>query len=151
MNGNSINMKLNPQAEYLKNNPKAPISNWIIEEYSKLEQKLIDLQNTHSTLLVALEYNRQERDSLKNLLTSGETPDLNTISKERDEADRRAGAAERDLEKEREDSQRRASWLWQAKQEWGVNDNVSFDVIWEECLRLKANSQSKNLLTSQEK
>jgi 2'-5' RNA ligase len=63
-------MKLNPRAEHLKINPKAPISNWIIEEYSKLEQELIDLKNTHSTLLVALDYNRKERDELKNSLTS---------------------------------------------------------------------------------
>jgi 2'-5' RNA ligase len=63
-------MRLNPRAEQLKNNPKAPISNWIIEEYSKLEQELIDLKNTHSTLLVALDYNRKERDELKNSLTS---------------------------------------------------------------------------------
>ena len=63
-------MQLNPRAEHLRNNPKAPISNWIIEEYSKLEQELLDLKGTHSTLLVALDYNRKERDDLKKLLTS---------------------------------------------------------------------------------
>lgn len=58
--------------------------------------------------------------------------------KERDEADRRAGAAERELEFEKDSSSRRASWLRTAKQQWGVHENVSFDVVWEEALKIRA-------------
>ncbi len=50
------------------------------------------------------------------------------------EADRRAGAAERQLESERDTNQRRDSWMRTAKQEAGYGNNTSFDVVWAEAL-----------------
>ena len=80
------------------------------------------------------------------------SPDMATLEKaelaikaliaERDEADRRAGAAERQREYSQESNNARANWLHRAKRQWGVDDNVSFDVVWAEALRLKAISEA---------
>lgn len=59
------------------------------------------------------------------------------LKKEIDEADRRAGCAERQLSYVQDSTNRRKEWLRKAKQEWGVSENVSFDVVWEEALKLK--------------
>lgn len=56
------------------------------------------------------------------------------ISVERDEADRRAGAAERrldHLEKAERNAQR---WLEERKEELGYDTGVSFDTVWAETL-----------------
>lgn len=53
------------------------------------------------------------------------------------EADRRAGAAERELASCREDVARFTRVRDQMKEQWGVDRNVSFDVVWAEALRLK--------------
>lgn len=66
------------------------------------------------------------------------TIERDSLKAERDEADRRAGAAERLLANERDTNYRRTGWLDKAKQEWGCDRNTSFDVIWNECLHLKA-------------
>lgn len=63
-----------------------------------------------------------------------------TLTKERDEADRRAGAAERALEHSKESEWARERWLNKAKDQWGVHRHTSFDVIWAECLQLKKDS-----------
>ena len=57
-------------------------------------------------------------------------------------ADARAGAAERKLEHANDERARRSQWLSKAKREWGVDDNISFDVVWREALALKAQQQS---------
>lgn len=59
------------------------------------------------------------------------------LEAERDEADRRAGNAERTKQGAIDDMCKRASWLDKAKSQWGVDNNVSFDVVWAECLALK--------------
>ena len=59
------------------------------------------------------------------------------LREERDEADRRAGAAERSLSYLQDSENARKSWLSDAKKAWGYHDNVSFDVIWAEALALK--------------
>lgn len=56
------------------------------------------------------------------------------VRAERDEADRRAGAAERKLAHLQEAAAARASWLSKAKAQAGYSDNVSFDVVWAEAL-----------------
>lgn len=53
------------------------------------------------------------------------------------EADRRAGAAERELASCREDVARFTRLRDQMKEQWGVDRNVSFDVVWAEALKLK--------------
>lgn len=63
---------------------------------------------------------------------------LADMTKERDEADRRAGAVERSLEHAKDSISRQQSWLYDAKKAWGVSTNVSFDVVWAECLKLKS-------------
>ncbi len=63
--------------------------------------------------------------------------ELSRALSERDAADRRAGAAEREAEDLRESISARSSWLRKAKQQWGVDDRVSFDVVWAEALQLK--------------
>lgn len=47
-----------------------------------------------------------------------------------DEADRRAGAAERRLEHLRESASRRERWISDAKRQRGYEDGVSFDRVW---------------------
>lgn len=59
------------------------------------------------------------------------------LTAERDEADRRAGNAERTKQDAIDDMGKCASWLDKAKHQWGVDRNVSFDVVWAECLALK--------------
>lgn len=63
---------------------------------------------------------------------------INQLTKELHDADRRAGAAEREMEYLKEDALNRDSWLRKAKQQWGVDYNVSFDVVWAQALALKA-------------
>lgn len=64
---------------------------------------------------------------------------------ERDEADRRAGAAERELAGVEEQERRRDSWLAEAKARFGYYDpDVSFDWVWEAVLSklgMKADEQ----------
>lgn len=64
------------------------------------------------------------------------------LREEVDEADRRAGAATRYLERIRETQAASDDWLRKAKEQWGVHENTSFDVVWEECLQLKADNQA---------
>ncbi len=54
------------------------------------------------------------------------------LERERDEADRRAGAAERAATQLREEASKRAYWLREAKAQAGYNDRISFDVVWDE-------------------
>jgi hypothetical protein len=56
------------------------------------------------------------------------------LKKDLDEADRRAGAAERNNEWLRDIASRRDDWLRQAKKDAGFHDNISFDVVWEKAL-----------------
>jgi len=60
-----------------------------------------------------------------------------TIQKQLDDADRRAGASERELETCRSDLARINHVRDKMKDEWGVDRNVSFDVVWDEALTLK--------------
>lgn len=53
------------------------------------------------------------------------------------EADRRAGAAERMLASAKEDIYRLETCRREYKRDWGVEDRVSFDDVWEEALALK--------------
>ena len=57
---------------------------------------------------------------------------IDAAEAERDEADRRAGAAERKMESLKDAAIRRNHWLQQAKQDRGYDNNVSFDVVWKE-------------------
>ena len=59
---------------------------------------------------------------------------LHKITRERDEADRRAGAAERELAGEKDGTLRRNQWLDKAKRDAGYPTEESFDVVWEAAL-----------------
>lgn len=59
------------------------------------------------------------------------------LTAERDEADRRAGAAERERASDREDLIRLDRVRDTMKKQWGVHYNVSFDIVWDEALALK--------------
>ena len=63
--------------------------------------------------------------------------DIKRLKAERDEADRRAGAAARQMADMQDTITRRQTWLFEAKREWGVDDNISFDVVWKEALAFK--------------
>lgn len=58
------------------------------------------------------------------------------------EADRRAGAAERKLANCRENMARFIRVRDQMKDQWGVDRNVSFDVVWDEALKLKQQAEA---------
>jgi len=51
------------------------------------------------------------------------------------EADRRAGAAERELASKEDATQRQASWIRKAKAAAGYDNNISFDVVWDDALK----------------
>lgn len=59
-----------------------------------------------------------------------------TLEDERDEADRRAGASERQQEDLKDSAIKRKHWLSNAKGEAGYDDYVSFDIVWAETLAL---------------
>ncbi|WP_173050016.1 hypothetical protein [Bosea sp. ANAM02] len=59
---------------------------------------------------------------------------IRALAAERDEADRRAGASERQKAHLEEGERRANSWLMQAKEDAGYDNNVSFDQVWEETL-----------------
>lgn len=64
------------------------------------------------------------------------TADLKVILADVNEADRRAGAAEREMSHLKDAAAARATWLSKAKRDAGVSDNVSFDVVWTQALPL---------------
>ena len=63
--------------------------------------------------------------------------ELDKVRRERDEADCRAGAAERGYKSYLDAAVARDSWLRKAKSQWGVDNIVSFDVVWAEALAQK--------------
>jgi hypothetical protein len=72
--------------------------------------------------------------------------DLRGLLAELDEADRRAGAAERQNEYLQDSQSRRTQWLDKAKNDAGYHRNVSFDDVWREALTaLKARRDSDAL------
>lgn len=58
------------------------------------------------------------------------------LQKQLNEADRRAGAAERQMEDLKEAAAKRSNWLYKAKQEAGYDSSISFDIVWAETLAL---------------
>jgi hypothetical protein len=61
---------------------------------------------------------------------------IKRLKKDLAEADRRAGAAERENAGLRDTINRNRDWLARAKKEAGYRDSVSFDVVWAETLKL---------------
>ena len=73
-----------------------------------------------------------------------------SLEVERDEADRRAGAAEREMQTLKDTIARLNSVRSKQKREWGVDENTSFDAVWNEALALKAQcAQAQKELTTQ--
>lgn len=68
---------------------------------------------------------------------------IEALVRERDEADRRAGAAERHTSGLADDLQRMYRVRDEMKDQWGVSRQVSFDVVWAEALALKTAMQEK--------
>jgi len=60
--------------------------------------------------------------------------DLDGLRAELDDADRRAGAAERICAGLRDEAGKRQSWIQNAKDEAGYPRTTSFDVVWAETL-----------------
>jgi len=69
---------------------------------------------------------------------------IEDLKKQLDEADRRAGCAERMLSHERESRTKRNRCIADRKAEWGFGDRDSFDVVWEHVSKL-ATLASENL------
>lgn len=67
-------------------------------------------------------------------MTETPTVDVSALIHERDEADRRAGAAERLNAHLEKSASLTRSWLDEAKRAAGYSANVSFDVVWAEAL-----------------
>ncbi|EQB13271.1 hypothetical protein [Sphingobium lactosutens] len=61
---------------------------------------------------------------------------IESLRAERDDADRRAGAAEREMESLKASIAARKAWLAKAKRDAGFSDNTSFDRVWEQALPL---------------
>ena len=71
------------------------------------------------------------------------------LEAERDEADRRAGRAERHMAGLNDDVRRFEAARRRMKVQWGVHDNVSFDDVWQQALDAKA-SQAQRVPLSNE-
>ena len=69
------------------------------------------------------------------------------LEAERDEADRRAGRAERHMAGLNDDVRRFEAARRRMKAQWGVHDNVSFDVVWQQALDAKASQAQRVPLT----
>lgn len=67
--------------------------------------------------------------------------ELEELRRERDEADRRAGAAERRLAYEVDARTRREAWLRKAKSQWGASSDCSFDLVWADALKLRGQAR----------
>ena len=63
---------------------------------------------------------------------------IRKLAAERNEADRRAGASERELASVRSDLDTMRRVREKMKEQWGAHRNTSFDVVWDEALTLKA-------------
>lgn len=70
------------------------------------------------------------RDLTRNISKTLEA--IDELTEERDEADRRAGAAERQLERYRDWERKHKLWLTEAKESLGYTDRMSFDIVWAE-------------------
>lgn len=75
--------------------------------------------------------------------------ELAAMRKELDEADRRAGAAERKAEYLKASLAIQKGWLLTAKREAGYPSNMSFDVVWERTL--EAARKYKSMIDSTER
>lgn len=65
------------------------------------------------------------------------------LEAERDEADRRAGRAERHMAGLNDDVRRFEAARRRMKAQWGAHDNVSFDVVWQQALDAKASQAQR--------
>ena len=65
------------------------------------------------------------------------------LEAERDEADRRAGRAERHMAGLNDDVRRFEAVRRRMKAQWGVHENVSFDVVWQQALDAKASQAQR--------
>lgn len=72
------------------------------------------------------------------------------LEAERDEADRRAGRAERHMAGLNDDVRRFEAARRRMKAQWGVHDNVSFDVVWQQALDAKASQAQRVPLSDAE-
>ena len=72
------------------------------------------------------------------------------LEAERDEADRRAGCAERRMAGLNDDVRRFKEERRCMKVQWGVHDNVSFDVVWQQALDAKASQAQRVPLSSEQ-
>jgi len=70
--------------------------------------------------------------------------DIEELKKQLDDADRRAGRAERMLSHEHESRSNRNKCIADRKGEWGFSDQDSFDVVWDHVSKL-ATLASENL------
>lgn len=99
------------------------------EEKRKRVREALDLLEDETCLVSKSNSNPDDRLGLY--------AQIEQLTNQRDDADRRAGAAERDLEYARKSISARDSWLRKAKTDWGVDTSVSFDVVWDEAKKLK--------------
>ena len=65
------------------------------------------------------------------------------LEAERDEADRRAGRAERHMAGLNDDVRRFEAARRRMKVQWGVHENVSFDDVWQQALDAKASQAQR--------
>lgn len=86
---------------------------------------VVDRSNLRFAFVIGAQFTLEEQARL-----------LEERTRERDEADRRAGAAERENAHLREANAKRAKWLRDAKDARGYSDNTSFDTVWADTCAL---------------
>lgn len=115
-----------------------PVDDCRVEDADGNEVSQIDGDYNHPDLWPIMEANARfiaaARELVPALLARAESAEAEVarLTAERDEADRRAGAAERGWEADKETLATYRRHLDKLKEERGYNPNVSFDTVWKE-------------------
>ncbi len=111
--------------------------NWI-EAVSRSNEDTIEKFNERLSILSKAKVeSTYALETLSTLASFKASDQPENYADELADAHRRAGCAEQRLAWEKDSTAKREAWLDEAKAAWGVSRNISFDVIWEECLALK--------------
>lgn len=101
---------------------------------SCLDSRMFESDRTEMAYLAAMEWHSSDNAAVE----------LTRLRSDLAEADRRAGAAERERQSDRNDVVRLARVTAQMKDQWGVSQNISFDRVWDDALALQ--KQVRHLL-----
>ena len=110
----------------------------------KSDEKLCEWLRENSSGAYRLAGYAAERIEALGVHLSNVQLECDKLELERDEADRRAGAAERHLAQAQNSIEARVGWLRRAKRDAGYDDSISFDVVWNDALKALLEQRKTN-------